>query len=140
MIHPYKTTPFEDALASVAERYGCEVVWYMDTDKIGHIARIYVNHGIFKGGLEIILRARGHMYEYYPVLQYNPVDEVSYYTLVSDYATTHSFQNITSLGIDRFEDCLKSVLMHADQILESDTVTGIMSAQLDLTQLINSKQ
>lgn len=140
MNHPYKTTPFEDALAAVAERYGCVVTWYLDVGNLGHIERISVNHGIFKGGQQIILRYCGHMYEYYPVLQCNPVDEVSYYTLVSDYATTHSFQNITSLGIDRFEDCLKSVLMHADQIQESETVTGIMSAQLDLAQLINSKQ
>ena len=137
---PYNTTPFEDALASVAKRYGCEVLWYLDANKIGHIERIYVNHGIFKGGREIVLRDCGQVYEYYPVLQCTNVGEVSVYTLVSDYATTHSFQSITSLGIDRFEDCLKSVLMHADQIQESDTITGIMSAQLDLAQLINSKQ
>ena len=134
--HIYKTTDHEDALASMAERYGCDVLWkYNEQEQLGHIRNINIMHSIFKNGCEAILTCYGDTINLMPKLC--KVDDASpvYYKLESDYVTIHRFQRITAVQVDRLEKAIINVLKEADEAYQSLALNIIQTASNDLENL-----
>lgn len=134
--HIYKTTDHEDALATMAERYGCDVFWkYNESEQLGHIRNINVMHGIFKNGCEAILTCYGNIIQFMPSLRKVDDSTPVYYKLVSDYETIHTFQRITAIQVDRLEKAIINVLKEADEVDQSLALDNIQTASSDLENL-----
>ena len=151
--HQYKTTDHEDALATIAERYGCDVFWvYNKYEQLAHIRNINVNHQTFNNGRATILdsyrtNAGGHIRDF-QLLTSIAVFNHTYslegqlntpqYTLIGDNTMLNKFQHIQAISCKLLEESLKKVLANADQTYLLMSKLSIVNSQNDLETLIQS--